>query len=127
HDGRSVVQLLLQLANKSLITADERGYYRQLETIRRYGEELLRESGEEASIRRRHRDWYLGMAQNVLAGMQEAVAEGCLWQLDREHDNLRSALSSSITLADPDQKPHPNGVKARTGRLGSSRDTVLRG
>ncbi|RSM59413.1 hypothetical protein DMH04_55795 [Kibdelosporangium aridum] len=32
--------------------------YRMLQTIREYGQDKLREAGEDAVLRRRHRDWY---------------------------------------------------------------------
>jgi predicted ATPase/class 3 adenylate cyclase len=69
--------------------------YRLLETIRQYGAERLRESGEAPVIRRRHRDWCLKLAEKAEARL--LGAEQALWldRLEIEHDNLRAALDWS--------------------------------
>ena len=36
--------------------------YRMLDTVREYGAGWLAALGDEARLRRRHRDWYLGLA-----------------------------------------------------------------
>jgi Tfp pilus assembly protein PilF len=72
-----------------------------LETIRQYGRDRLLESGEEAMIGRRHRDYFLKLAEGAepnLEGGQEQP--GCLVRLELEHDNLRAALARSVN--DPD-------------------------
>src|SRR5205814_1752883 len=59
--GASLDRLTL-LVDRSLVQADEHGgetRYRLLETLREFGGEKLRESGDEPDLRRRHRDWYL--------------------------------------------------------------------
>ncbi len=50
------------LVEKSVVSPVQRGttmWYRMLETIRQYGREQLAVRGEEALLRRRHRDYYL--------------------------------------------------------------------
>lgn len=54
------------LVNKSVLTRGESGNlatYRMLETIRQYGRERLAEAGEDDTLRRRHRDYYLMLAE----------------------------------------------------------------
>ena len=41
--------------------------YRMLDTIRHYGRDQLRASGEDALLRRRHRDYFLGLAERGVA------------------------------------------------------------
>ncbi|HEV2976072.1 MAG TPA: adenylate/guanylate cyclase domain-containing protein [Casimicrobiaceae bacterium] len=63
------------LVHKSLVIRDESDdRYHMLETIRQYGRDRLRESGEEAVIGRRHRDYFLALAEEAepsLEGGQE--------------------------------------------------------
>ena len=70
-----------------------------LATIREYGLEALAASGEMESTRRAHAAYYLALAQDAeleLGGPQQATWLG---QLEREHDNLRAALSWSLEQA----------------------------
>ena len=110
-----VLELMLRLADKSLLLIDERDNvfrYRMLETIRQYAVERLAESrdhadvdsdsGEEGLVRIRHRDWCLRFAEE--AGMGIGGAEDVLWlkRVEAEHDNLRSVLKQSLELRDID-------------------------
>jgi predicted ATPase/DNA-binding SARP family transcriptional activator/tetratricopeptide (TPR) repeat protein len=101
-----VLDLLTSLVGQSLVQYEGgsvEGRYRLLETVREYGWERLRESGEEAVVRGRHRDWFLALAEQAepeLHGPQEAA---WLERLEREHDNLRAALTWSKLLL---QMPH---------------------
>jgi len=67
-----------------------------LETIREYGLECLRESGEARQIQSAHAEYYLALVEEAephLKGAQQLV---WLRQLDREQENLRAALSLLI-------------------------------
>jgi predicted ATPase/class 3 adenylate cyclase len=94
-DAYDVLDLLAQLVDKSLVLADERAgaaRYRLLETIRQYGAERLRAAGEEAVLRRRHRDWVLDLVIQQTARLGGAEQADALARLELEHDNIRSAL-----------------------------------
>ena len=99
----AVLDLVIQLVDKSLAAADTReagARYRMLETVREYGLSKLAQTGEEGETRRRHRDWYLLLAERAephLTGNEQKV---WLDILDLEHDNLRAALDWSER--DPD-------------------------
>ncbi|MBI4280283.1 MAG: tetratricopeptide repeat protein [Armatimonadetes bacterium] len=88
-----VVDLLTRLVDRSLVQFDEQsGRYRLLETVRLYALERLQQWEK---TRRRHRDWFLRlaeMAEPELQGPQQAV---WLSRLEVERDNLRAALESS--------------------------------
>jgi len=90
-----VLPLLLQLQDKSLVLADEQQgavRYRLLETLRQYGSDRLRESGEDAVLRARHRDWFVRFVdrdEEIWFGPGQAEWMGCL---EAELGNLRAAL-----------------------------------
>jgi non-specific serine/threonine protein kinase len=98
-DSSEVLDLLVRLVDKSLVVAEEEGgtvRYRLLETVRQYGRERLRESAETEVVHRRHRDWYMGLAEG--AGPNLFGAEQAAWfdRLEMEQGNLRAALMWSI-------------------------------
>jgi non-specific serine/threonine protein kinase len=67
--------------------------YRFSETIRQYAEEKLLEAGEAEELRRRHRDWYLDLAERARPATEGPDQKNWLDRLDDEHDNLRAALA----------------------------------
>jgi len=89
-----ILHLLTQLVDKSLIIAETHGgeaRYRLLETVRQYGDEKLRNAAEAAEVGRRHRDWFLALAEQ--AGSELRGPKRSIWldRLETEHDNLRAA------------------------------------
>jgi predicted ATPase len=58
---------LARLVDKSLALAVDgpagSQWYRQLETIRQFGEQRLRDSGEEGGVRARHLRFYVALAE----------------------------------------------------------------
>jgi predicted ATPase len=97
------VALLGRLVDKSLVHVDDGSgdrRYRLLETVRQYAAERLEEAGERAGLERRHRDWYVALAESDPAPAGELPARTTLRGLDRERDNLRAALASALA-SDP--------------------------
>ncbi|HET7265244.1 MAG TPA: tetratricopeptide repeat protein [bacterium] len=97
-DSSDVLDLLTQLIAKSLVVMETHGEqvrYRMLETVREYGAERLVEANESASIRSRHRDWYLMLAEQAEAQLGGAEQVAWLRRLQSEYDNLRAALEWS--------------------------------
>ncbi len=108
-DPTEVLDLLTRLVDKSLVmalvTEDATGEarYWQLETVRQYAMERLREAGEETVLRRRHRDFFLGFAVRVESELRGASQMVWLKHLKGEIDNLRAALEwNRLDLTDPD-------------------------
>jgi predicted ATPase/class 3 adenylate cyclase len=103
-----VVTLLASLVAKSLVVADTDDRvtrYRLLETIRLYAAERLVEHREADVIPARHRDWYLAWAERLDAEAQWSPSlrrASDLFLLEREIDNLRSALAWSAQEGRPD-------------------------
>jgi non-specific serine/threonine protein kinase len=94
----SALDLLTQLLRKSLVAVDphkERARFRLLEILRQYGREKLQHSGEEKTVCRRHRDWFLRWIERVERELWGTQQESWLKRLEQEHDNLRAALEWS--------------------------------
>ena len=98
-DASDILDLLAQLVGKSLVAAeteDGEARYRLLETVQQYGRDRLQESGEAEVVRRRHRDWYLGLTERAEPELVGAEQAAWLDRLEMEHDNLRAALMWSM-------------------------------
>jgi len=97
-NATDVIDLQTRLVEKSLVVFYERdGRYGMLETVRQYGREKLLDSGEEAAVRGKHRDWYLGLAEQAELELRGPRQKVRLDQLEAEHDNMRTALEWSRT------------------------------
>jgi tetratricopeptide (TPR) repeat protein len=64
-----------------------------LETIREYGWETLSMSGEAEGTQRAHASYYLALAEEAELRMTGAEMGSWLERLQREHENLRAALT----------------------------------
>jgi non-specific serine/threonine protein kinase len=98
--AHSVLDVLSSLMDKSILLREETDgivRFRMLETLRDYGREKLRESGEEQDLRRRHRRWYRQLALDWEAQWIGARQPEWIARLDREQPNLREALESFLS------------------------------
>lgn len=102
--AEDVLDVLSALLAQSVLTREESQAgvrYRMLDTVRAYGADWLEATGDAARLRRRHRDWYVGLATwcelEWFSPRQRQVAA----RVDAELPNLRSALEHC--LADPDE------------------------
>ncbi|WP_433379678.1 ATP-binding protein [Actinoplanes sp. CA-142083] len=108
--GADVVRLVAGLVDKSILLCEERpagARYRLLDTLREYGLDLLRAGREEPQLRRRHRDFYLRLAQRFDAEWCGPGQVAWYERLRRERANLMAALD--FCLADPAE--HQAGVE----------------
>jgi predicted ATPase len=92
-----VLEPLGQLVEQSVVAVDgsfedEEGRYRMLEPVRQYALERLEGSGDEVEARRRHTDYYLALAERASPQLEGAGQVAWLKRLEREYDNLRTAL-----------------------------------
>ena len=97
-DVVDILDLLTRLVDKSLVIAEELNgdvRYRLLETVRQYGQEKLAASEEAESLRDRHMTWFLELAEQSEAKLRGPEQIPALEVLEREVDNLRSALDWS--------------------------------
>lgn len=94
-----VMELLAQLAEKSLVAVDEQAAeprYRMLETIRQYGLEKLDAGGENDAVRTRHLRHLVDFAEGIrtrLSGQDQLLWHG---RAEAELDNLRAGLNWSM-------------------------------
>ncbi len=97
-EATAILELLTSLVDKSLVLVETRtgeARYGLLETIRQYSRTRQGTSGEAATAQRRHRDWYLALAERAEAELRGPGQEAWLERLEAEHDNLRAALEWS--------------------------------
>src|SRR5207245_1634508 len=99
-----VLELLTELVSKSLVLVDQgrSGRYELLETIRNYGEGKLHETVEAEDISRRHRDWFLSLAERAEPQLRGPDQTAWYNTLELEHDNLRAAFDWSLIRQEPD-------------------------
>ncbi len=96
-----VLELLEHLVDKSLVMVEQHATstrYRLLEMIRQYGLDKLRESGESASIRDRHLDYYANLVSSDMSFFYAASGLARFKQLRSEADNLRAAIAWGLEV-----------------------------
>jgi predicted ATPase/DNA-binding SARP family transcriptional activator len=67
-----------------------------LETIRQFAGELLKASGDEEVVRRRHCEHFVSFAEQAAEELNAGWGEAVLDRVDRDHDNVREALAWTI-------------------------------
>ncbi|MFE4452765.1 ATP-binding protein [Streptomyces sp. NPDC056796] len=95
----AVLDVLDELLAQSVVLREESATgcrYRLLDTVREYGAEWLRAAGDAERLRRRHRDWYLGLATWCeLDWFSPRQAEAAA-RIEDELPNLRRAMECSM-------------------------------
>jgi tetratricopeptide (TPR) repeat protein len=102
HPSLVTVDALTSLVNNNLVVQQEHGgepRFTLLETIRAYALERLAERGEEETIRQRHAEYYLALAEEADPHLRTAAQQVWLDRLDMERSNLRAALTWFIERA----------------------------
>ncbi|MFE1802756.1 ATP-binding protein [Streptomyces sp. NPDC059517] len=99
----NILDVLHELLAQSVITREETPAgvrYRMLDTVRAYGADWLEATDDGARLRRRHRDWFMGLATwgelDWFSPRQHEVAA----RVEAELPNLRRALEHC--LSEPD-------------------------
>jgi predicted ATPase/class 3 adenylate cyclase len=106
NGGGDVPEGLMSLAEKSLIRQDARAgepRFTLLETIREYSLDRLRAAGQEQDAKRRHAEYFQKLAERLSrpgSGAEQFRVR--METLEREHNNLRAALSWCIQESVPD-------------------------
>jgi predicted ATPase/transcriptional regulator with XRE-family HTH domain len=98
-----VLDLLTSLVNHSLVQSLGSGAeprFGLLETIRYFALDRLQASSEEKEARDRHVTYYVRLAESAEPHLTGAEALPWLECLQREHENLRSALSWTLERGD---------------------------
>ena len=91
-----VLDLLARLVEKSLVVMEVGGErYRLLDTVRHYAQERLSEGIEAASVRTRHLEFHLALAEQARAALAGPGQGQWRARLDEERENLLAAYSWS--------------------------------
>lgn len=93
-DRAEVLDLLAGLVDRSLVVRGDGPRFRLLESVAAYCLDRLRESGEEAAVRRRHAEHYLALALRADPLLRGRGQREWLQRLDAEAANLRAALDT---------------------------------
>jgi non-specific serine/threonine protein kinase len=99
------LDLLTALVDKSLIVVEQKGNatrYRLLETVQQYAREKLAEANESEIYARRHRDWFLQLAEQADPKLRGSEQLEWCERLERDMENLRAALTWSLAQTDHD-------------------------
>jgi predicted ATPase/DNA-binding CsgD family transcriptional regulator len=95
-----LLDLVASLVDKSILIREGHGTvvrYRLLETIREFGRDKLRQTGEETVVHRRHRDWYAELVARAETEWISPRQVDWLARLQREQPNLRAAQEFCLT------------------------------
>lgn len=101
------LDLLSRLVEKSLVMVEKAEYearYSLLDMVRQYSRDRLLEAGEAEPVARRHRDYYLGLAENAAPELHGPDQVKWLDRLAQDHDNFRAALA--WCQSDPESTDH---------------------
>ncbi len=93
--GMDVLGGVGSLVRKNLLQREERdgeARFTMLETIGEYAREKLLEAGEDERVRDQHLNAFLQLAEKASPKLFGAEAVPWMERLERDHDNLRSAL-----------------------------------
>jgi predicted ATPase/DNA-binding NarL/FixJ family response regulator len=98
-----LIDVLTDLVDKSIVhrvesnTPGGQGRYRLLESLRDFGREQLIETGEQASQRGRHRNWFQQLTSRASA--EEVTHQQPYWRarLTEEYFNLRAAIEYCLS------------------------------
>lgn len=82
------------------LDTDNDPFFRMLEPIREFGLEVFDARGDADTVRDRHATHQLVVAEAAAAGLRGPDAARWLAHLDRDHDNLRAALSWFLRQGD---------------------------
>ena len=91
---KSLLQRVEQTGGGSEEQDDQR--LLMLETIREYGRETLIASGEGHAARQAHAGYFLHLAEEAEPALKGPLLVAWLERLEREHDNLRTALQWAL-------------------------------
>lgn len=93
--GWEVTEIVLSLAEKSLVVVHERpgaNRFSLLESVREFARDLLSESGLVTVYQDRHLSHFVSVAEVSMAGLRGPDQKKWLERLDPDQDNFRSAL-----------------------------------
>ena len=108
---------IASLVEKSLLRrvdqADGSSRYVMLETIREFGLEQLKASGDEDATRRRMTDWCLALVEQSHREIWGPLHGQWLARLEADHDNIRAVLAWAVESGESEIAQRLTGALAR--------------
>ncbi|MFJ9563001.1 ATP-binding protein [Streptomyces fuscichromogenes] len=101
--AEDVLDVLAELLAQSVVCREDTRSgvrYRMLDTVRAYGAHWLTATGDAGRLRRRHRDWYMGLATWCELEWFSPRQAGVAARVEAELPNLRAALEHCLTEPD---------------------------
>ena len=115
-----LLEILLSLVDKSLLRQMEQEAgeeseprFSMLQVLREFGLECLANAGELAATRTAHAMYYVARAEEAEPHLRGSESRQWFAQLEREHENLRAALTFLL------ERAHPASVGADKSALGA--------
>jgi predicted ATPase/class 3 adenylate cyclase len=112
--GLGALEGLASLVDQSLVRRSETdggvARFSMLETIREFGQEQLRESGELETVARVHAEHFLDFALEAEAHLTAADQVEWLDRCDEDHPNIRAALEWAIEAGNADRAQDAAGA-----------------
>ena len=94
------LDLVTSLVDKSILIRTESNNavrFRMLETLREYGRQQIEQTADYQELRRRHADWYRGLAWDSFDDWFSPRQLDWLARIQREMPNIREALEFSLS------------------------------
>jgi tetratricopeptide (TPR) repeat protein len=110
-----ILEGMTSLLDTSLLQTEEQDAeprYTMLATIREFAQERLIESGEEPGTRNQHARFFRDMAERTNAVIVKTPSPALLDVIERDHDNLRTALTWSRDTGNYDTLLRLAGARA---------------
>jgi non-specific serine/threonine protein kinase len=101
-----VLETLSRLVDKSLVSTVSKNRevrYYLLETVRQYAYWKLKIAGDHSDVQRRHRDWFLTLAERAESQLRGPDQVICFERIEMELDNLRTAFVWSLENGETDE------------------------
>ena len=98
-DYSEIPDLLVNLTDKSLIKLldnDNKVRFFMLETIKKYGDELLTSSGSKEALKEKHFNYFYNLARNSLERFIGPEQKTWINKFDSENENLRDSLNWAL-------------------------------
>jgi predicted ATPase/transcriptional regulator with XRE-family HTH domain len=122
----AIVQLLCQLVDKSLVTTVDvqngQLRYRELEPIRHYAEERLRDAGEELTIRSRHAAFFSELAAGHHPRLPASTAAQLLRGFEHDYEDFQVAMRWQVRHGDVPAAQTIGASLARYWQMGNYLD-----
>lgn len=99
-NDEDVLDPLIRLVDRSLVTVTDARRYRLPESIAAYAHERLTEAGESGALELRHQAYYTELTEQAASRLHGSEQQSWLTRLDHESANLRTALDRAVQRKD---------------------------